>query len=115
MKKTLVILSKPVAPPWNDGSKVMARDLCEAVNDRNIIIPTICGVKTNLTNRNIKQIPVFSNVPDNKPDFINKLMVFFFMLKIPKESFVHILLLGRSECGLLYELMEFYDISIYDE
>lgn len=78
-KKKLVFITRPIAPPWDEGSKNFALYLAKKIHVRGLIPHLLVTQKTiKSIPANIAQIPLYSQ---SQLTFLTKLRLFFFLLK----------------------------------
>lgn len=84
MKKTRVlIVSKPLSPPWNDGSKNMARDL--VLNAPETEFHVLCAKGKPFLNSNTEAEEIFDSAGQYQPSFMQNVKTFLRLLKPDPE------------------------------
>jgi phosphatidylinositol alpha-1,6-mannosyltransferase len=105
MKGDLFLITKPVAPPWDDGSKVLARDLAEYIEDRRVIVPTLKSPVYRPTNEKIEVAPIFDQTNGFYMNLRNKVRTLLYILKIPINSMAHIIVAPKSLSSHIIKLV----------
>src|SRR3989344_3493795 len=77
--KKLVFITRPIAPPWDEGSKNFTLSLAKKIR-LPYLKPSILTTQKKIKSlpSYIKQVPLYNS---SKLTFINKLKLFFFLLK----------------------------------
>ncbi|OGI16385.1 MAG: hypothetical protein A3J63_01735 [Candidatus Moranbacteria bacterium RIFCSPHIGHO2_02_FULL_40_12b] len=86
-KKKILLVTRPICPPWDEASKNFAYNLAKNIRDCEITLLT-CG-KISRLSENIKQEPIYSSVRFN---FFQKLrLVIFLFFNARKYDVIHLL------------------------
>lgn len=79
LSKKIVFVTRPIVPPWDEGSKNFALTLAKKVNVSNLKIYLLTTpTKIKHLSSNILQIPIYSN---SKLNFLTKLRLLFFLIR----------------------------------
>ncbi len=105
LKKKLIFITRPIAPPWDEGSKNFALHLAEKIRLPNLI-PHILTTKTTTKGlpKNVVKIPLFFS---SRLTFTTKLRLFFFLIKT-NADIVHFLFVATPITGIVLRFLLFF-------
>ena len=101
-QKKLVFVTRPISPPWDEGSKNLALDLSKKIRINKLSISLLTtGFVLKSVPKDVAQIPLYSN---SKLNFFNKAKLFLFLIRARFDIF-HLIFVTTPITSLFVRLI----------